>query len=297
MHVRPGGSRAQFANDRAGWAALGAWLSPFQVERVVVEATGGYERGAVQALLRQGHCVCVVNPRRVRDFARACGYLAKTDRLDAAVLAHFAQVFDPPSASLPSEAQAKLAQYAALRDTLVAQMTRLSNQFAHMDDPDVEQLVRELQETTKAKLADLDLLIQSCIQDNADLRQRYDQLTSVPGIGPVAAVFLIACLPELGQISRHAIAALVGVAPFARDSGNLRGQRRIVGGRAPVRRALFMASMSAVRFNPVLKRFYMRLIDNGCSKKKALIACIRKLVTILNAMVRDNKPWQPALQE
>lgn len=293
VHVRPGDMRGRFGNDRDGWAELGAWLSALRVARVILEASGGYERKAAQALLRRGLHVCVVNPRRVRDFAGARGVQAKTDRLDAAVLAHFAQVFDPPAAPQPDEAEAKLAQYATTRDALVTDRTRLSNQIGLSDDPDLVRLLQEILETIEAKLADLDRLIQTCIREKADLHRRYEQLQSVPGIGPVAAVSLLAFMPELGRVSRRAIAALVGVAPFTRQSGAWCGQSRIAGGRAPVRRALFMASLSAVRFNPILKTFYQRLIKSGAGKKKALIACARKLITILNAMVRDDKQWKP----
>lgn len=293
VHVRPCAMRDQFVNGPSGWLALGAWLSRLRVARIVLEASGGYERGAAHALMQQGHIVCVVNPRRVRDFARACGYLAKTDRIDAAVLAHFAQVFDLPVALRPDDAHAKLAQYVALRETLVAHKTRLSNQLTLMEDPDLRLVLEDLVKTLDAKLADLDNLIRCCIQDKADLCLRYQQLTSVPGIGPAVALSVMAFLPELGQISRRAIAALVGLAPFARDSGTMRGQRRIAGGRSAVRRALFMASLSATRFNPLIRTFYERLVKGGTTKKKAIIACARKLVTILNAMVRDGKKWQP----
>ncbi|MHA7774534.1 IS110 family RNA-guided transposase [Roseibium sp. M-1] len=291
VHVLPGDTRERFGNDQTGWAELVALLSPFAVERVVMEATGGYERKAARELQRCGLHVCVVNPRRVRDFAKAAGILAKTDPQDAAVLARFAQVFDPPAAPQPDEAEAKLAQYATVRETLVAERTRLSNQIGLNDDPALLQLLHRLQQANKAAIADLDRLIQACIRQKADLLRRYEQLQGVPGIGPGAAVSLLAFMPELGQVSRRAIAALVGVAPFIRQSGTMRGQSRIAGGRASVRRALFMASLSAVRFNPIIKTFYQRLTKGGASKKKAIIACVRKLITILNAMVRDGKDW------
>jgi len=295
VHVRPGDGRARFDNNSTGWAELVAWLSPFSVVRVIMEATGGYERKAAQELLRQGLQVCVVNPRRVRDFAGASGVLAKTDRLDAAVLAHFAQVFDPHALSQADEAEARLAQYATVRDGLVGQRTSLSNQIGLNDDPDLLRLLQDLLEQVKARLADLERLIRACIREKAELRRRYEQLQSVKGIGPVAAVSLLAFMPELGRVSRRAIAALVGVAPYTRKSGKMQGQSRIAGGRAGVRRVLFMASLSAVRHNPVLKAFYQRLTKAGTSKKKALIACARKLIVILNAMVRDDKQWTPKI--
>jgi transposase len=293
VHVRPGGRKAHFNNDQEGRSALGAWLSPLRVERVVMEATGGYERKAARELQRRGFHVCVVNPARVRSFAQASACLAKTDRLDAAVLAHFAQVFDPPPAPKPSETEARLAQFASARETLVADKTRLSNQMDLLDNPELERLLADLLERIEEKIDELERLMHRCVQDQDDLSRRYQQLMAVPGIGKVTAVSLLAFLPELGKVSRHAIAALVGVAPFARESGTMRGYRRIAGGRANVRRALFMASLSAVRHNPVLKAFYKRLVESGTSKKQALIACVRKLVTILNAMVRDEKEWNP----
>lgn len=293
VHVLPVGKSQRFPNDGNGLAALEEWLSSHPVERVVLEATGGYERKAVQALQQQGYHVCVVNPARPRAFAKAGSRFAKTDRLDAAVLAHYAQVFDPPSAPCPGDVEAKLARYASARDSFVAEKTRLRNQLGLNDDADLERMHRDILETIEAKLAELDRMIQSCIREKAELSQRYDQLKAVPGIGPVAALSLLAFLPELGQVSRRAIAALVGVAPFARDSGLMRGQRRIAGGRAKVRRMLFMASLSAARHNPIIKTFYQRLIKGGTGKKQAIIACSRKLLTILNAMVRDNREWQP----
>jgi len=293
VHVLPDNRSHRFANDRDGHAALGEWLPTATVERVVLEATGGYERKATQALQRQGYHVCVVNPARPREFAKAGSRLAKTDRLDAAVLAHYAQVFDPPPAPRPSDAEAKLARYASTRDAFVAQKTRLRNQLDLNDDADLERMLQDILETVEDKIAELDRMIQSCIREKAELSQRYDQLRAVPGIGPVAAVSLLAFLPELGQVSRRAIAALVGVAPFARDSGMMRGQRRIAGGRANVRRTLFMASLSATRHNPIIKAFYERLLKGGTGKKQAIIACTRKLLTILNAMFRDNKEWHP----
>lgn len=291
VHVRPGDTRERFDNDAAGWEALVSWLEPVGVVRVALEATGGYERGAAGALRGMGYRVHVVNPRRVREFARAGGYLAKTDRLDAAVLAHFAQVFEPNVEHLPSQAQVKLAQYAGVRDSLVCQSTRLTNQISHLEDPDARQILKTLLATLDDRLAELDAMIKTCIRES-ELNQRYEQLRSVPGIGHVSALALIAYLPELGKVGRKAIAALAGVAPISRDSGTLRGKRTICGGRAPVRRALFMACLSAVRFNPILKTFYQRLTQNGLSKKAAIVACMRKLLTILNAMVRDDNQWK-----
>ena len=293
VHVRPLGLSARFSNTCSGWAELAAWLAPHPVERLVVEATGGYERGVARALCEAGHHVMVVNPRQVRAFAQAAGQRAKTDRLDAAILAHYGETFRRRTVSLPSPAEQGLADLQALRDSLSRQVTQLSNQRGHRLDEDVCQVLEETIASLNAQIERVDRMIADRIGADAQLTARYRHLQSVPGVGKAVALVLLTKMRELGTLSRRAVAALAGVAPFNHDSGPMRGRRAIAGGRADVRRALFMATLSAMRWNPVLAAFYKRLLANGTRKKVAIVACMRKLIVILNAMIRDQKQWDP----
>lgn len=293
VHVRPHGLAARFANTGSGWAELAGWLGPHAVERLVVEATGGYERGVARALSAAGHHVMVVNPRQVRDFARAAGRRAKTDRLDAAILAHYGETFRHRPLSLPGPAEQGLAELQALRDSLSRQVAQLSNQRRHLVDAQVCRVLEETVASLSAQMERVERMIARRIAADADLAARYARLQSVPGVGRTVALVLLTRMRELGTLSRRAVAALAGVAPFNHDSGPMRGRRAIAGGRGDVRRALFMATLSAMRWNPVLAAFYQRLLDKGTKKKVAIVACMRKLLVILNAMIRDQKQWQP----
>jgi transposase len=257
---------------------------------VVLEATGGYERACAAALATAGLPVAVVNPRQVRDFAKATGQRAKTDRLDAAVLALFAERVGPQVRVLPDEAQADLAalllRRRQLTDMLVAEKNRVPLARRAVR-PSLKKHIAYLER--ELRIADTDL--GEAIEASPLWRTQDDLLQSVPGIGPVASQTLLADLPELGQLSRRAIAALVGVAPVAHDSGAMRGKRVIAGGRAGVRTVLYMATLAATRCNPVIRAHYQHLLAAGKAKKVALIACMRKLLTILNAMLRDQRRW------
>ena len=261
---------------------------------VVMEATGGVERAAAAELAAAGVPVAVVNPRQVRDFARATGQLAKTDAIDAAVLALFAEKVEPAARPLPDAEQRALAALVARRrqlgDMLVAERHRLRTA-----DPSVRGSVETVVAFLESQKADADRALAQAVEGSAVWRERDDLLRSVPGVGRVLATTLIAELPELGQLSGKQIAALVGVAPLARDSGRLRGRRSVWGGRAPVRAALYMAALSASRFNPVLRSFYEGLVARGKAPKVALVAVMRKLVVALNAMVRDGHRWDADL--
>lgn len=292
-HVRPLGMSQRFANDAAGWNALRAWMGGHSVARVVMEATGGYERKVARFLKDTGLTVGVVNPRQVRDFARAAGRLAKTDTLDAAVLAHFAEVFETRPMLERSATVERLAEHVALRDTLVNQAKTLSNQLDHFTDQAMIRMLRAMVAALKLKIAALERKMAEVIQADPTLKQHNELLLSVPGIGPVVAASLLTELPELGRIDRRAIAALVGVAPFNRDSGPSRGRRSTAGGRASIRSKLFLAAMSGIRHNPVLREHYAHLQAKGALKKVALVACMRKLIVTLNAMMRDGTLWQP----
>jgi transposase len=286
----PAGAAWQVANDEAGIAELVARLRPLAPALVVLEATGGLEIPAAAALAAAGLPVAVVNPRQVRDFAKAVGQLAKTDALDAALLARFAAVVQPPARPLPDEQTQALAALLARRRQVVAMLTA-ERQRLGAARPPVRARVQAHVAWLEQELADLDDELRRAVQASPLWRATEELLRSVPGVGPVAAVTLLADLPELGHLNRKQIGALVGVAPLNADSGTLRGKRVVWGGRGQVRAALYMAALVAVRHNPVLRAFYQRLLAAGKAKKLALVACMHKLLTILNAIVHHQTPW------
>lgn len=293
LAVRPSGEWWTVPNDEAGVRALATQLKQLGPELIVCEATGGYELLSVSALLSEGLPLVVVNPRQVRDFARATGELAKTDRLDAGVLALFAERVRPPVRPLP-DAQAQelaglLARRRQLLEMLQAERNRLGQVFSR--GPAVTRSLRRHITYLERELARADGELGDLIQRTPAWRERDDLLRSVPGIGPVVSYTLVAELPELGRLTRREIAKLVGVAPVSRDSGTLRGRRFVQGGRAPVRAALDMGALVATRHNPTIRAFYHRLVQAGKPKKLALVACMRKLLTILNTISRTGEPW------
>lgn len=282
-------------NDEAGVRALVQQLRGLAPELVVLEATGGYELLSVAALAAANLPLVVVNPRQVRDFAKATGQLAKTDRIDARVLALFGERVRPAIRALPDEQtralEGVLTRRRQLLEMRTAESNRLAQLFSHGQRP-VKQSLKKHIAYLDRELAMTDTELGRMIRESPMWRERDDLLQSVPGIGPVVARTLLAELPELGQLSRRAIAKLVGVAPLSRDSGRWRGRRVIHGGRAPVRAVVYMAALVGSRCNPVLKAFYHRLLAAGKPKKVALVACMRKLLTILNHMVRSGQKWQ-----
>lgn len=294
----PPGIAQCFANDEAGIEALGAALAGFQVALIVLEATGGYEREPACALEAAGLPVAVLNPRQARDFAKAMGVLAKTDRIDAQLLAQWAEVLwrspkreqllKPLADAEQQRLQALVQRRRQLVGMLVAERQRLS--ISHRAArPSIEVLIIAI----KAQIDDVEGQLNAHVaRHHAALRAL---LESASGIGATTAATLIAGLPELGKLSRQHISALVGIAPLNRDSGKKRGKRRIFGGRPDIRAALYMATLAATRFNPPIRRFYLRLVEAGKPKKVALVAAMRKLLTILNAMVRSGKPWDESL--
>jgi transposase len=293
--VRPSGEQWFSATDPASLDALVGRLQALSPELIVLEATGGREGPAVGALAAVGLPVAVVNPRQVRDFARAVGQLAKTDVLDAQGLAHFAQVIHPTPHPLPDAQAQELTALMACRRQLI-QMLTAERQRLDTALPAVQAHIQRHLAWLDAELADLDRTLSERVQASPVWRERENLLRSVPGIGPTTALTLLAELPELGQLDRKAIAALVGVAPLSCESGTWRGRRIIWGGRSRVRTALYMATLVASRHNPIIAAFYTRLCAAGKPKKVALTACMHKLLTILNAMVRQGSPWsiQPA---
>ena len=292
--IRPARRAERLANDEAGIEAVVAQLGAVAPERIVLEASGGLELPLVAALAAAALPVVVVNPRQVRDFARATGRLAQTDALDAQVLAHFAEAVRPELRPLPDAETQALRDLVARRRQLVAMLVaeRQRRRAARAAvRPGIEAHIAWLQQA----LAQLDDQLQTSVQLSPHWRA-HDQLwRSVPGVGPQLARTLLAQLPELGRLDRRRIAALVGVAPYNRDSGQWRGSRSIWGGRASVRAALYMSALVASRHNPVIRDFYQRLLARGKPKKSALTACMRKLLVILNAILKTNTPWQAPL--
>lgn len=294
VYLRPSGKQFQFNNQANGISELIRQLQGFPVEQVILEASGGLELEAAQALQQQGYAISIINPRQGRDFAKASGKLAKTDRIDAAVLAHFGEAMRPGITVLASANEQGLQEAVTRRRQLVEMLTAEKNRQSSLRGK-MRQSVEEHLKWLEERIRELDREIEELSQSQAEWRSRITILKSVPGIGNVIATTLVAALPELGQVSDKRISALVGVAPFNRDSGKYRGARTIWGGRSSVRAVLYMGTLVAVQHNPVLKAFYARLLAQGKAKKVALTACMHKLLRILNAMIRDGKTWQPSV--
>jgi transposase len=293
--TRPDGQEFRLPNTPEGIAALVERLTPLAPALILLEATGGLERAAAVALAEAGLPIRIVEPGRVRHFARSIGQHSKTDNLDARVLAHYAEAVRPEARDLPDEQTRDLQALLDRRRQLVAM--RVSEQNRLKQGPtaavraDLKAHIAYLSEQIEA----MDRAIGERIEAKAEWKLRDEVLRSVPGIGPQTSRVLLGLLPELGKLTGKQVSALAGLAPRARDSGTVRGARTIFGGRAEVRTALYMASVSAMRFNPELRAFYKRLRDAGKAAKVALTAVSRKLLTIANAMIRDMKPWTPRM--
>jgi transposase len=279
-------------NKGSAFPALLAELIALRPALIVLEATGGLERAVATALRTVNLPVAVVNPRQVRDFAKATGQLAKTDRLDAKILAHFGAAIKPPQRPLKSNDEAELEALTGRRAQLVGMLAAEKNRRHSAATETVREEIEEHLDWLTERIADLDEQLQTLVQDSTHWQATDVILQSTPGVGPVTSSSLIAHLPELGHLNRHGISKLVGVAPLNDDSGQHRGKRRIFGGRAHVRRVLYMAAFTGIRFNPVIKAFYQRLCAKGKPFKVAITACMRKLLVILNQMVRDQARWK-----
>lgn len=290
--VQPGGEHWRVTHDPSGLADLVTRVDTLAPVVVVLEASGGYERPVLAALHAAGLPVALVNPRQTRDFAKATGKLAKTDRLDALALARFAQAVQPPARPAPAPDAQVLAATLARRRQLLEMLTSEQNRL-RTALPVVRPQLQAHLAWLKAALADLDGELERQISDDPIWREQADLLRSVPGVGPVLTTTLLAELPELGRLTRREIAALVGVAPLNDDSGRRRGKRTVWGGRAAVRATLYMATLVAARYNPVIRAFYVRLQAAGKPKPVALVACMRTVLTILNAMLHHQTPWAP----
>jgi transposase len=292
VYRHPDGRRARFSNDAAGWTALLAWLGDAAIVRIGLEASGGYERAVAEQLAATGYAACVLDPARVRYYALALGRLAKNDRIDARTIAEFTAHGERPSKALDKERE-RLAELLNLREALGDNRMRLANVAEHLRD-------KAFARSTATHLAKLDRdmgRIERHLEDAIAANDAFAGLSrllrSAKGVGPILAAMLIARVPELGTLKNRQIAALIGVAPFDDDSGPSKGKRHIRGGRARVRRVLYMATMvAATRHNPVLKAYYQRLIAAGKLPKVALVACMRKLLSILNTMVAKGETWR-----
>lgn len=289
------GKELQLANDATGIEQLVKHLKTLEIDLVVTEATGGYETAVATALVAAGLRVAVVNPRQVRDFAKATGRLAKTDRIDARLIAAFGEAIEPEIRPLADEDARELEGLLVRRTQLVAMKVQESNRLG-LAQAAMRKGIKKHIAWLEQEIDRLDVDLTAALRKSPAWRAKDELLQSFKGIGPLSSGTLMAGLPELGRLDRRAIAALVGVAPFNNDSGKMRGRRSIYGGRSRVRTMLYMAATSAIRFNPVIREFYQRLISRGKPHKVAMVACIRKMLTILNAMVRESTPWTPEIK-
>jgi transposase len=294
--VRPSEATFLFSNDDAGIVALVGEMKRLAPKLIVLEATGGFETSSAAALGAVNLPVAVVNPRQVRDFAKSLGKLAKTDTLDAAVLAHFAEAIRPAVRPL-KDADLQALEALVIRHRQLMEMLTMEQNRLSLASSETRKDILQHINWIKKRLKDIDEQTAKKIKNSPLWFAKDHLLRSVPGIGPVTSSALLVGLPELGQLNRREIAALVGIAPYNCDSGTLKGKRFIWGGRAEVRSALYMATLVAVRFNAVLRAFYERLREAGKPTKVALVACMRKLLTILNAMVKTNTRWTPSAPE
>lgn len=296
VHIRPQASSFRVSNNECGIQALLSHLKVgSEVGRVILESTGGYERQVALQLWANAYPVVVINARQARNFAKAANQLAKTDRVDAAILAWFGEALKPQIRPFASEAQSQLQDLVTRRRQLVDMLTAEQNRLSGLRgtaQADVEAHLDWLRERIKQLDQQIEVQIRQC----QSWQTKQTQLKSVPGVGKVVAATLLALLPELGQLSTPQISTLVGVAPLNRDSGQMQGKRTIYGGRAAVRQMIYMATLVAVRHNPLIKAFYYRLLKRGKATKVALVACMHKLLTILNAMIKNGTNWQPPKQ-
>ncbi len=289
--VRPTNQTWRVPNDREGIASLIKQFQAHAPQQIIVEATGGYEVQLVTELFTAGLPVARVNPLRVRRFAEGMNWFAKTDKIDARVLADFGRKANPRLLALPTQAEKQLSALLKRRKQVLDMLTAEKNRLGTAN-PDMQVYIHSIITSLKHQLAELEKEIEQLTKHTPGMKEKRTLLMSVPGIGKITAATLIALLPELGQCDRKQIAALVGTAPFNHDSGTKHGKRKTSGGRVDVRCVLYMATLAAARFNPVIKAQYKNLLQAGKLTKVALVACMRKLLVILNAMIRSNTAWQ-----
>jgi len=295
LHSLKTGQDRRMENSNDGIRQCVALCNEIRPKLIAMEATGGYELALAATLQAEGFAVAVVNPRRIRDFAKAAGQIAKTDKLDARIIAQFAATMEPMPTERINENTQKLKALVARRSQLVGLHTAESNRLEHADGKEIRRSIAAVLKVIEAQLKTIDRQITEHIENTPKLRQRSEILDSVPGIGPTTAHMLVTELPELGRLNRRQIAALIGVAPMARDSGTFRGKRMTGGGRKKIRSRLFMPTLVAVRHNPILRAYYNKLLGRGKCKMVALVAVMRKLICILNTMVKNNQEWNPTV--
>lgn len=293
LHVLPTGQAHTLPNTAAGHEQLRKLLPSPDNCLIVLEATGGYEREVVADLADAGFRVAVINPKRARDFAKALGLVAKTDRIDARVLALFAEKVQPTPVEKTPEKQAEIQQLVARRRQLIDLRTQESNRWDVTRAKAAKKSIQAVLNTLERQIRDIESAIEALVEADDDWRHKAQLIESVPGLGGVTATTVIADVPELGKLNRQQISALVGLAPYNNDSGPRKGKRSIAGGRKSVRCVLYMAAMAAKRFNPVIKDFADRLAQHGKPFKVILVACMRKLLVILNSIVKSASPWNP----
>jgi len=281
-------------NSSEGFELLGKKLRPEKPRCIVLESTGGYEANAFAWLLSRGFKACAVNPRQVRDFAKACGKLAKTDKVDAGVLALFAEKMNPESRPLPPETVLELAALVKRRDQLLEMLVAEKNRL-RLARVGVRPSISRHIAYMEAEMHDTEKRTKDAVDACPVLKEKVELLESIPGVGFTTATALLSSMPELGSLNGKKIAALAGLAPFNRDSGKYRGKRKVWGGRANARKGLYMNALVGIRYNPVVKAMYLRLQESGKPKKVALVACMRKLLVICNAMIKDKRHWEPQM--
>lgn len=293
LHLLPTGQTHNLPNTKAGHEQLRKLLPDPAACLIVLEATGGYEREVVADLTEAGYRVAVINPKRARDFAKALGLVAKTDRIDARVLALFAEKVQPTPVEKTPEKQAEIQQLVARRRQLIDLRTQESNRWQLTHAKAARKSIQTMLNTLEAQVRDIEKAIEALVEADDDWRNKTLLVESVPGLGGVTATTVVADVPELGKLNRQQISALVGLAPFNRDSGALQGKRSISGGRKSVRCVLYMAALAAKRCNPVIKAFAQRLAQHGKPHKVVITACMRKLLVILNSIIKSGRPWNP----
>lgn len=291
VHIRPEGRTLSTSNNSQGYRKVVQFLPAPKTCLIVMEATGAYQKPVAEALIEAGHYVAIANPRRVRDFARGMNILAKTDKIDAAVLARYAEQARPRLLAKIPEKQAQLVELVTRRRQLIDQRTAEKNRLESTRQKTVRESIEKMLGFLKEQIRETEKQIISMIKEDDDWRALADLLLTVPGVGLITVAELLADLPELGQLTHKQISALVGVAPYNRDSGQFRGKRTIWGGRADVRSGLYMATLTARNHNPVIQAFAQRLGEQGKPFKVVMVACMHKLLVILNAMVKNNTHW------
>ena len=293
VSIHPHGIYHQVENNLIGIHSLIEKLRPFHIEKIAMEATGGYEKVAFAGLTKAGLLVSIVNPRHVRNFGKAVGALAKTDRIDAKLIALYAAKLEPSVSEIANEVDSQITEYQTRRDQLVGMIVMEKNRLEHASKT-LKKSIEKIISTLEKEVEKMATLLQDIIASNPIYQHKNELLQSVPGIGKTGAAALLSALPELGKLGEKQVSALAGLAPYNCDSGKFKGQRRIWGGRASARKALYMPTLVATRYNPVIKAFYERLCAAGKPKKLALIACMHKILVIINAMVKNDTLWDSA---